>query len=136
MKYRKFDIPKLTWRLMLGVISGIIMTVFGVMVLAYLVMSGNIDEEGEAYGVTVVLILASMISSAVSMIGAKEKKLLSCVVTGGIFYILLLGINMLLYSQGVQGGLVTGMLIIGISAATGIIANAPKKSSRMKQIKF
>lgn len=107
----------------IGVGITVLITVIGAAVLAWLINGGAVPELGFGYGAMAVLLLSSALGSWIAAALVKHQRLVVCLVTGGIYFLLLIGLTAFCFGGQYQGLLPTALLIVGGSTAAALLGN-------------
>lgn len=110
----------------MGVGTALLLTVLGAAIVAWLLNSGSMKEEGVGYGAMGVLLLASAFGSwtAVSMV--KHQRLIVGLSTGAVYFVLLLGMTGLVFGGQYQGIIPTALMVLGGSTAAVLVSSRTK----------
>lgn len=108
-----------------GIAAGIgvcvLVTVIGALILAWLMNSTYLPESGAGYGAMLTLLAASLAGSMLAAGLVKRQRLLICMITGGVFLLLLLAMTAFCFGGQYQGIVPTVILISGGSAAASLL---------------
>lgn len=97
--------------LALGAAVSLLVTLFGSVLSAWLVARESIPESGIGYCAMVILLLAGIAGSAVAVERIKRRRMLVCMLSGGIYYACLLGMTALFFGGQYQGMGVTALMV-------------------------
>ena len=108
-----------------------VMTAMAIMLTGTLMASMMIHKEilqwgHSGYAVMFILILSSLIGASVAARKVKRRRLLSCMVSGGIYYLILLAITGLFFGGKYSGVGETGLLIL-CGSTLGFLMKYPGK---------
>lgn len=107
----------------IGVALAAIMTMAGAAVLAWLVNGSVMPETGFGYGAMAVLLLSSLAGSWLAAILVKHQRLIVCLATGAVYFVLLLGLTAFCFGGQYQGVVPTAVLVTGGSLASAMVGN-------------
>ncbi len=112
-------------------LSGIVLMLVGVSVLAWLLSTEKIAEEAMRYGVLFIDILSAIAASSMAIRFTHQHILPISVSASLCFAIVLLGINALFFDGSYQGVGVTLLTILGTGVGVALVAlkyqNKPRK---------
>ena len=97
----------LTW----GALVSLGLTVVGSGIVALLVDKGTMSVEGIGYGAMVILAVSALGGSLTAWHKIKRLRLQVCLLSGGIYYLMLVGITMLFFGGRFQGMSVTALMV-------------------------
>lgn len=106
-----------------GVGIAVALTVTGAALLAWMVDGTYMPETGFGYGAMIILLLASALGSWAAAALVKHQRLVVCLVTGGIYFLLLLGLTAFCFGGQYQGVVPTALLVGGGSTAAALLGN-------------
>lgn len=95
-----------------GVITGILTTIAGAVIMSVLIINETLEETSIGYSAMGILLLASMAACMAALVNAQSKKGMIVGITGGLYALILMGLNALLYKGGYEGVGVTLLLIL------------------------
>ena len=112
-----------------GALVSIVVTFVGSAALSWLVLSEKVGEQGIGYGSMSILLIAAILGAWTAVASIQKQRLQMCVLSGLIYYLLLLAITALFF-----GGQYTGMWVTALVILIGvlIVAFFPNKSGKMK----
>lgn len=119
-----------------GTVIGLIILLLGLMVLAKALEREWLPEETMDYGVMILLILSAYAGASAAKRKATGSKFLICIVTGGIEFLSLLVMNLMLFHDRIHGIGATALLIFcgsGLAALKGNRGNRKKSTDRAKK---
>ena len=96
-------------------------------VLSVLVVGGKLKWEMSGYGIMVMLMLCSYIGASVSSDMVKRRKLVICLVSGGLYILTLIGIMTLFFGAQYSAVGTSSLLILGGSLLSALVHSAEKK---------
>lgn len=92
------------------------LTLMGSALVAFLVDRGTMGVDGIGYGALVILVISSLGGAWVAWKKIKRLRLQVCLISGGIYYFMLLGMTILFF-----GGQFCGMGVTALMVACGSI---------------
>ena len=95
-------------------------TLAGCLLLAKLVHSGGVDPDKIGYGIMIQLLAAAFLGAAVAQGKIKHRKWMVCMLSGAIYFLILLGITALFFGGQYYGVGVTGLLVMGGALTAGL----------------
>lgn len=105
----------------LGAVICMLVTLFGSMVVAWLVSNETIPETGIGYGSMVILLVSSAVGAWVAVKGIKHRRLAVSAMTGAAYYACLLACTALFFG-GQYGGMgVTALVILAGCLSAGLM---------------
>lgn len=107
--------------LALGAGASMVMTLVLSVVTAKLIDTGAMAESSVGYAAMVILLLSAGAGAVVSVGRIKRRKLLVCLVSGGIYYLLLLTVTAVFFGGQYTGMGVTALTVTGGSGAMGLL---------------
>ena len=118
-----------------GVCVGV--TVAMAALTAWMESNNVIAENGVGYCIMLTLLLSSMAGALTAAGKIKRKRLASCMICGICYFFILFAITALFFGGQYSGVGVTGLVILGGSAAAVFIGGKGKRSTsvRIKKIK-
>ena len=102
-------------------IISLIITLLTSFVLSLMISFEYVDENALGYGAMLILLLSSMVGAAIANQLIKRRRMFVCVLNGLVYYSILLMGTALLLGGRYQGIGVTAALVIGGSAAAGLL---------------
>ena len=99
-----------------------VLTVIMASILAWLMSREIIKENGIGLASAIILIGCAAIGSAVASGKIKHRRLLVCMVTGCVYYLMLLCCTALLFGGQYQGMGETALTVVGGSAAAAFLS--------------
>lgn len=119
-----------------GVGIAVVLTVIGAALLAWMVDAAYIPETGFGYGAMIILALASILGSWFAAAMVKHQRLAVCLVTGGIYFLLLLGLTAFCFGGQYQGVVPTALLVAGGSTAAALLGNWAQGNRTSRRHKY
>lgn len=102
--------------------------------LAKLVMDEKMAMEHVGYGIMILLLAASFLGAVTAQGKIKHRKMLVCLLSGLVYFIMLLAATALFFGGQYTGVGVTGLLILG-GSGTAALATAGQGTNRKKKRK-
>lgn len=116
--------------LAIGGICSLLITVVLSAIVAKLTESEVIAQESIGYFVISILLISSVAGSLVSFRKIQRRRLVVCLISGLIYYCVLLSITAMCFGGQYQGVGVTGMAILCGSCCAGLMGLRDKSGSR------
>lgn len=113
----------------------VLITLAGSLIIAWLVGADRLPESGFGYGAMVTLLGASVAGAWAAATLVKHQRLMVCLLTGGIYFLLLLSLTTFCFGGQYQGIVPTALLIAGGSmtpALFGAVGQGNRTSRRHK----
>ena len=120
----------------IGLAVSMFLTMIGAALVANLILSGKMGEEGIGYGATATLLLSSAAGAWLAAILIKRRWMLVCLGAGGIYYLMLLAITAMFFGGQYQGMGVTALLVLGGSGAMGLLGVRGEKTPHKRTQKY
>ena len=98
-------------------VVGVAATAAGAGLMSWLIIREVLSELSIGYSAMGILLIASFLSAWVALSRAQKKAMVVSALSGLIYYGILLLVNMLCYKGGMEGTLVTGLLVLGGTGA-------------------
>lgn len=99
--------------LAMGLGVSLLITVAGCCIITQLILSESIPRDSIGYTSLVTLLLSSILGTATSWGCIRHRRLLVCGVSGGLYFLALLAVNILFFGGVFDGILVTALVIAG-----------------------
>ena len=99
-----------------GALVSMGLTLVGSALVALLVYRGSMPVDGIGYGAMVILMVSALSGAWTAWKKVKRLRLQVCLISGGIYYLMLLGVTMLFF-----GGQFRGMGVTALVVACGSI---------------
>ena len=100
----------------------LIITLLTAALLAELINREAISEESVGYGVMILLLLSSAIGSLTAVGKIKRQRMAVCLLSGGIYFCILLSITALFFGGQYDAVGVTAVLVLGGSVAAAFLS--------------
>ena len=110
-----------------GLALGWLVTITGVMIIAFLVHGENMKETGIQPAAVIIMMLAAFVTATFAGRKGNEKKLLICLAAGAVYYLSLLGINALFFDGKYRGLLGAFLTIGGCSLVAALLLSRQKQ---------
>lgn len=116
-----------------GLVSGIVCTILGATLGAWLLVTEKIGEGSIGYITMVLVLISSIIAALTSFKVIQQKRLPVCLLAGGANFLSLLSINALFY-RGMYSGVGESALLIlaGVLSVAILGLNSRNKAKRKK----
>lgn len=118
------ELPK---SILKGTAVGIMLTIAGAAAMSGLIINEVLKETSIGYCAMFVLVISSYVSAVVAMTSAARQKAIVSMMSGLIYYVVLLGVNAICFKGGYEGVGATGLLILAGAGAAVLIEIRPKK---------
>ncbi|MBQ3503107.1 MAG: TIGR04086 family membrane protein [Oscillospiraceae bacterium] len=112
--------------LALGAGISVAVTIILSAVIAKLVQTEALQQDQIGYAVMVLLITASSLGAAIAQGKVKHQRVLVCMLSGLIYYVILICITALFFGGQYTGFGVTGLLILGGAGTTALLSGRRK----------
>lgn len=120
----------------MGGICSLLITLACAAVLAWMVAEERMPETGIGYGVMILLLLASFAGAMVSWGKIKRQRMLVCVLSGAIYFGILLAITALFFGGQYSAVGVTGLLVLCGSALAAMAGLRQGRGTKHPKIKM
>ena len=119
----------------IGIGCGIsmILTLLGAGIVAKMISEEILRETAIGYGAMAIILLSSILGSAIAVYKVKKRKLQVSLLVGGGYYLLLLAMTALFFGGRYQGMWVTALLIFAGSGAVILMESREKKSVKFRK---
>lgn len=114
----------------IGILVSTALTLILSGVLAWLVLGEKVSEKSMGYGIMLILLLASVAGSALSIQTIKHRKLFAGMAAGIGYLFVLIMCTALFFGGQYQGLGVTAVVVLTGSLATGLISARERKSGK------
>ena len=119
----------------IGVTSGVCVSLLITFVLAaaltWLALEGKVGEKTIGYIVMGILVISSALGTLLSAARIQRRRMFVCCLTGGIYYLVLLGSTAVFFGGNYRGIGVTGALILAGSLVSGVLGlNANRRGAK------
>lgn len=98
-----------------------LITLLGVMLIAYLLNGEKIQLDSIGYGSIAVLLLSSIAGAGLAFRFIRRRRMLVCMLSGMIYFLSLVALTALFFGGQYDGIWVTGLVILGGSLAVGLM---------------
>lgn len=106
-------------------------TVAASLILTKMVLGEMIQMQSIGYGILILLIMAAFLGAVVAQGRVKHRRLLVCILSGLIYYAVLLAVTALFFGGQYTGVGVTGLLILAGSSAAALLATGKGSGSKI-----
>lgn len=104
-----------------GAIVSVVITLLLAVVIGRLVDTEKIQWDNVGYGIMILLITASFFGSAIASARIKRQRMIICLLSGAIYFALLLSITALFFGGQYEAVGVTAALILAGSGTAGLL---------------
>lgn len=118
--------------ILIGVLVCVGVTLIASVILAWLIAAEKMDESAVGYGAMIALLLSAILGSWTASAKIGRLRTQVCLITGGIYYLVLLSITALFFGGQYQGMGVAAILVIAGSGVTALLGIREKKSRKNK----
>jgi hypothetical protein len=94
-----------------GALVSLGLTLIGSGIVAFLVDRGTMPVEGIGYGAMGILVISALSGALTAWSKIKRLRLQVCLMSGGIYYLMLLGMTMLFFGGHFRGMGVTALMV-------------------------
>lgn len=115
--------------LAMGLGVSMFVTIAATLILTKMVLGDMLQMQNIGYGILILLIAASFLGAMVAQGRVKHRRLLVCILSGVVYYCVLLGSTALFFGGQYSAVGVTGLLVLAGSGAAALLA-AGKGSGR------
>lgn len=119
--------------LALGALAGMGITLIAAGLVAWLVDRGTMATEGIGYVAMVILTVSSFAGAMLACLKIKRLRLQVCLMSGGIYYLILLGMTALFFGGQYRGMGVTALMVFcgcGLAVLAGFRQGRGGKNRR------
>lgn len=118
-----------------GVTLSMIVTMLSCTILAWMVDTEKLPWEKIGYGIMVVLLLSSFLGAMLSFQKTKRQRLLVCLLSGFVYFGILLSLTALFFGGQYEAVGVTAALILAGSGSAGILGVKPAERRKHPKIR-
>ena len=135
-KNSNIDFPKLMPKgMIIGLSASISTTILGSCIGAWLLHSERIAEENLGYITLLILLLSSVTGGLLTIQTVKTKRLLSCLVFGGIYLLSLLALTALFWGGSYSGVGESALVVFSGVLSVALIGAKGKTTTRKRRRK-
>ena len=106
-----------------GTGAALLVSLIGAVMMAWLIGGEYLQESAFGYGAMLTLLVASMSGSWITAGLVKHQRLVMCLITGGVYFLLLLGMTAFFFGGQYQGVIPTALLVAGGCTAAALLGN-------------
>ena len=119
----------------IGLVVSLLCTVLGSAIAAWVLATEKIGEGSVGYVAVILLLLSSMFGALASSTCIQQKRLPVCLLSGGVYLLLLFGINVLFF-QGAYRGVGESALVIlaGVLSVAVLGLKGDKRPKKQRKI--
>lgn len=110
-------------------------TMLAAALLAKLVDAEKLPWENVGYGIVVLLVMASFLGSITAYGRIRRQRLMICLISGMIYFGILLSLTALFFGGQYEGVGVTAVLVMGGSGAAGLLGLREGKGRSKRRIR-
>lgn len=122
--------------LAMGGLCGLAITLLGSGIIAKLIDANVFSESSIGYGIMVILLLAAFLGSLLAYGKIGRQRLLVCMTTGLIQFLLLLSMTALFFGGQYSGVGVTALLILCGSALAAFLGLRENRGGKTRKIRI
>ena len=123
-----------------GLLTGCVMSLAVTMILAgilaKLLENEYLAQEQIGYGIMVILLVSSYAGAAVSFGCVKRQRLVTCMLSGLVYFSVLLSITALFFGGQYDAVAVTALIVLCGSSAAALLHTEKKTGHKPKKIKL
>lgn len=119
--------------LFIGSVISLLVTLVGAAVTAFLVVKERIGENGIGYASMLILFLSTTLGALGAYNKIKKQRLKICLLSGGIYYLLLMAITALFFGGRYQAMGVTGLIILVGSICVAFLPSKNRDKIRIRK---
>lgn len=112
-----------------GCVISVMISVAGAVIFAKMIDAGLLPEKAIGYSSMVILLISSFAGAWTAYGKIKRRKAFSCLISGAVYYGILLAMTALIFGGQYQGMGVTALLI-GAGSICAMILEFPKDKQR------
>lgn len=116
----------------IGIITGMVITVIGAMLAAWMIAGEKIGQGSIPYAAILILVIAAAIGAFAATLLIKEKRLIVCLSTGAGYYLCLIGCTALFFGGQYQAMGISALAVFLGSAITILVGVLGKKVAKHK----
>lgn len=124
---KSLSVPK---GLAIGALIQMLLTIAGVVILAYMVVSETVRFENIGYWIMLILMSVSFAGAWGAKTAIKRRKLLICLLSGLIYTLMLLTLTLLFFGAEFHGAAVSSGLIFAGSMVAGLLGTQKRKQNK------
>lgn len=122
--------------LLTGGAGSLLSTIVLAGILAKLLEKAYISQENTGYGVMIILLVSAYVGAAISSGRIKRQRLLVCLLSGAVYFVILLSITALFFGGQYDAVAVTGLLVLCGCMAAALLHPGEKRGGKRKKIKL
>ena len=125
-----------TTAILCGAAIFLIMLMIGILITTFAVYKEWIHQETAPYGITVSVLMSAMCGTWIAIQKNRDMRLLICIVSLLIYFMILVIMNIIVFHQGMSGVPATLGIIAAGAASVFALSITPKKSRFGRKIKM
>ncbi len=118
--------------LLKGTLVGVVITLLGAAAMSGLIIREVLQETSIGYCAMVVLVASSFASAMSAMKSVKQKLAVVSILSGAVYFAVLLGMNALLCKGTYEGTGVTALLVLAGTGTALLVGLKPSKGTRSR----
>lgn len=136
MKKKRVGIQSIPAAIGVGTGISMLVTLFGVGILAWLLNTERLQENIIGYATVIILLLSSFAGANMAVSMNKEKRMIISLITGAAYLLTLLACTALFFGGQYQGVGVTGLVVLAGCISTAILGLGRSKKSPRARHKY
>ncbi len=110
-------------------------TVLGAMIAAKMIDTGTMEHNRIGYAVLVTLLMSAFMGATVAAKKVKRQMVMTCILSGSMYFVILLSITALFFGGQYEAVGVTALLVFGGSLLAVLLLARPKNMNRRRKIR-
>ena len=119
--------------LAVGAGISLLITFVGSWLSAYLISTEKLPQSAIGYCAMGILLLSALLGALVAVHRIKRRRLYACILSGLIYYIILLSMTALFFGGQYQGMGVTALLVVGGTGTAALLSTKGEGSYRHRK---
>lgn len=119
----------------MGGLTSLLLTMILSAILAKMVETEALAQRNIGYGVMILLLISSFLGAAAAQGRVKHQRLLVCILSGCVYFLLLLGITALFFGGQYSGMGVTALLVFGGAGTAALLCTRQGKGSHKRKLR-
>ena len=121
------------WALAISAIVNIVITLTGGAITAYLLLTERIGENGIRYASMIILLISAIMGAWSAYSCIKKQRLQICMMSAGVYYLLLMAITALFFGGQYQSMGITAVIILVGTVLVAILTGKDSGKIRFKK---
>ena len=114
----------------IAITVSMVITLIGAAITAYLIYTGNVDQESYGYVLLLIHFLSTSAGALVATHSIKRMRMQMCLIAGVCYYIVLISITALFLGGQFENMGTTAIVVLSASACVGVLGIITKKRGR------